>query len=312
MVLKILGAVLLFVLVFVISMFLCIVVTFRRPMRYLKVTWNEETGTIYRDLTYENDFGNKYDLYVPASLDSSRPQAVVLYIHGGGFTGGSKSSGEAWCKFLASKGYLAASMDYTVSNKEHTSDLNRMNGEIDACTTAIFEKCAELGLQVTQMATMGDSAGGCLAMLYAYSQRSDAAIPVKFVLQQTGPAHFEPTAWNEGADDAAQAAFAQMMTGKKINAGDVRNGTMQKLVDEISPAALVTDDTVPTLCAYGPNDHVVPVKLKFRLFEAFEENGVSYDYIEYPHSNHGMYSDLEKQKEYVAKVIEYCETYFDL
>lgn len=311
MVFEFFGAALLFALVFIISMLLCIVVTFRRPMRFLKADRNEKTGTVYRELTYKNDFQNTYDLYVPASLDSSRPQAVVLYIHGGGFTGGSKSSGEPWCKFLASKGYLAASMDYTVSNKEHTSDLNRMNSEIDACVTAIYEKCAELGLQVTQMATMGDSAGGCLAMLYAYSQRSDAVIPVRFVCQQTGPAHFEPIAWSKDADDAAQAAFAQMMTGKSVTAEDVHNGRMQRLVDEISPTAFVNKNTVPTLCAYGPNDHVVPVGLKFKLFEAFEKNGVPYDYIEYPHSNHGMYSDLDKQKEYVAKMIEYCETYFD-
>jgi dipeptidyl aminopeptidase/acylaminoacyl peptidase len=49
--------------------------------------------------------------------------------------------------------------------------------------------------------------------------------------------------------------------------------------------------------------------LKISLFEAFEANGVTYEYIEFPHSNHGMYSDLDKQQEYIEKSLDYCGRY---
>lgn len=312
MVLKITGSIFLFLIVFAMSILISIFWTFQKPAGLIKVTWDEQTGSIYQNLIYENEYSNCYDLYVPSNLDTSQEQALILYIHGGGFTGGSKSSGEAWCKYLASKGYITASMDYTVSNQNHVSDINRMNQEVNSCVDAIYKKCRELGFEINQMATTGESAGGCLAMLYAYSQPTDAAIPVKFVFQMTGPAHFDPFAWGSKEGDWESAAgFVTMMTGKEITAEMMESGEGQRYIDEISPASYVDEDTVPTLCAYGPKDKVVPVGIKFKLFEALERYGVTYDYIEYSHSNHGMYSDLNKHEEYIAKVLEYCEKYFE-
>ena len=67
-----------------------------------------------------------------------------------------------------------------------------MNNEIKNCVDAINEKCQELGYRVTGMATCGVSAGGTLAMNYAYTSGEYSAIPVKFVFQLVGPASFEP------------------------------------------------------------------------------------------------------------------------
>ncbi|MGN1142348.1 MAG: alpha/beta hydrolase [Oliverpabstia sp.] len=309
-ILKIAGCFVLFVIAFAGSFLGSVLHIASAPQKPLKVDWNEQTGKIYENLPYENEFDNCYDLYVPAGLDKEKDQALVLYIHGGGFTGGSKSSGKNWCRFLASNGYIAASVDYTVHNKEHASNVNRMNQEIESCVEAIQRKCQELGYCVTQMATTGESAGGCLAMLYAYSHPKNSAIPVKFVFQQTGPAHFDPDGWGGNGDSEHASAFLSMMTGVDITKEMVDNGEAEKYMEAISPAFLVDENTVPTLCAYGPKDKVVPPALKFKLFEAFEEYGVSYDYIEFPNSNHIMYSDPDKQEEYITKVMEYCDKYF--
>ena len=61
----------------------------------------------------------------------------------------------------------------------------------------------------------------------------------------------------------------------------------------------------------SPLVRLVPPVLKFKLIEAFEQYGVPYDHIEFPNSNHGMYSDLDKQREYITKVLEYCKTYLE-
>ena len=73
----------------------------------------------------------------------------------------------------------------------------------------------------------------------------------------------------------------------------------------------MNENSVPTLCAYGPKDGVVPPELKFKLLTALDQNHVAYDYIEYPNSNHGMYSDPEEHRLFVDKIMEYCKTYFD-
>lgn len=59
------------------------------------------------------------------------------------------------------------------------------------CINAIYEKTSELGYTIDKMATSGYSAGGHLALLYAYSRPDAAAIPVKLVFEEVGPADFD-------------------------------------------------------------------------------------------------------------------------
>lgn len=83
-----------------------------------------------------------------------------------------------------------------------------------------------------------------------------------------------------------------------------------KDIEKISPARLVSAKAPPVLCGYGLKDHLVPSHLKFKLTKAFDSYGVSYDYMEFPNSNHGMYGDLDILQSYIDKALEYCSLYF--
>lgn len=309
MVIKILGCILLFVIVFLGSAAITIVRTASAPHKLLDIRWDDTVGQKIENLPYFNEHGNKYDLYIPANLDKEQEQALILFIHGGGFTSGEKKSGDIWCKYFAAKGYITATMEYTVHNKEHTSNIHIMNHEVDACVTEIYSQCAKMGYQVTRMATTGESAGGCLAMLYAYSQPNTAAIPVKFVFQLTGPAHFNPVSWGHTEPESA-AAFLSLMSGETITKEMITSGSAEGCWKAISPACWITENSVPTLCGYGVHDKVVNPEIKNALFDEFEKNGVPYDYIEYPKSNHIMCHDLDKSQEYIDTALAYCRKYF--
>ena len=306
---KIIGYILLFAVVFIFSAMTTLKIKIGVPQKLLKVRWNDDVGKKYRDLEYPNQNGNRYDLYIPSDINKADDQALILFIHGGGFTGGSKASGDGWCKFLASNGYITASMDYTVHNKKHSSNINLMNEEITSCVRAIKKKCADMGINLTKMATTGESAGGCLAMLYAFSNGESSEIPVKFVFQLTGPAHFEPSAWGH-KDDITAAAFISTMSGKIVTADDIKRGDTDDIWKSISPAYLITESSVPLLCGYGPRDTIVPPHIKLPLFEALDRCQINYDYIEYPNSNHVMCHDLDKSQEYIDSALMYCKKYF--
>ena len=62
---------------------------------------------------------------------------------------------------------------------------------------------------------------------------------------------------------------------------------------------------------YGLIDHCVPTQLKYPLIDALKENGVPYDYVEFPKSNHGMYNDIDKLQEFINLSLEYGDKYFD-
>ena len=301
---KILIYVITFIVVFLISALIRIMLLGSAPERLIKVEWDESVGEIYSNLDYENDNGNQYDLYIPSGLDKLENQYLILFIHGGSFNSGSKEDGESWCKYYATKWYITASVDYTLQNQGKDASIYLMNEEIENAVTAIKQKTEELGYHIAGMAPCGVSAGGTLAMNLAYNGNS--AIPVKFVFQLAAPTYFAPSEWSllmkvDRLD--SEEKFCKMMTGKELEDYDTE-------IQNISPACIVIEDSVPSLIGYGLIDHCVPLSQKYYLIEVYDRDNVMYDYIEFPKSNHGMYNDLDKLQEFLDKSLEYARVYF--
>lgn len=310
---KIICYIVLFVVVFLLSALVTANYYGGLPQKMMQVEWNDMIGTVYTDLEYKNDNNNKYDLYIPNNLNKSKTQYLILFIHGGSFNSGAKEDGESFCKYYTDKGYITASLDYTLQTKGLDASLPLMNEEIKNCVDAILKKCNELGYTLGGMAPCGVSAGGTLAMNYSLMTGTESSIPIKFVFQLAAPADFEPSKWDllKKVDKIkSDAEFATLMTGQTITDEMMENGEYTQYIDEISPARLITDDTVPFLMGYGLKDHCVPRDLKFLLLDALKEHTVPYDYIAFPNSNHGMYSDLDKLEVFLNKSLEYCEKYF--
>ena len=301
---KILIYVITFIVVFLISALIRIMLLGSAPERLIKVEWDESVGEIYSNLDYENDNGNQYDLYIPSGLDKLENQYLILFIHGGSFNSGSKEDGESWCKYYATKWYITASVDYTLQNQGKDASIYLMNEEIENAVTAIKQKTEELGYHIAGMAPCGVSAGGTLAMNLAYNGNS--AIPVKFVFQLAAPTYFAPSEWSllMKVDRLnSEEEFYKMMTGKEFEDYDTE-------IQNISPTCIVNEDSVPSLIGYGLIDHCVPLSQKYYLMEAYDRDNVMYDYIEFPKSNHGMYNDLDKLQEFLDKSLEYAKAYF--
>ena len=301
---KILIYVITSIVVFLISALIRIMLLGSAPERLIKVEWDESVGEIYSNLDYENDNGNQYDLYIPSGLDKLENQYLILFIHGGSFNSGSKEDGESWCKYYATKWYITASVDYTLQNQGKDASIYLMNEEIENAVTAIKQKTEELGYHIAGMAPCGVSAGGTLAMNLAYNGNS--AIPVKFVFQLAAPTYFAPSEWSllikvDRLD--SEEKFCKMMTGKELEDYDTE-------IQNISPACIVNEDSVPSLIGYGLIDHCVPLSQKYYLIEVYDRDNVMYDYIEFPKSNHGMYNDLDKLQEVLDKSLEYARVYF--
>lgn len=71
-----------FVLVFLAAALARVYLLGSAPERLVKSLGQDLTGTVFRDQNYENENGNRYDLYIPAELDRMQDQNLILYIHG--------------------------------------------------------------------------------------------------------------------------------------------------------------------------------------------------------------------------------------
>lgn len=302
---KIIIYIVVFIIVFIISALIRIHLLGSAPMKLISVKWVDSVGTIYKDLDYENSNNNKYDLYVPTNLDKDKDQYLIVFIHGGSFNSGSKEDGDAWCKYFASKGYITATIDYTLQKSDKYAPISLMNEEIENAIKSIKEYTTNLGYNIVGMASSGVSAGGTLAMNLAYNGNS--VIPVKFVFQLAGPTYFIASDWkllkmvNKLTNDDE---FYSMMLG------NYDKDTLESAINSISPAMIINNNSVPSLVGYGLKDHCVSINQKNYLLDSFEKYNVEYDYIEFPKSNHGMYNDLDKMQLFIDKSLEYCQKYF--
>jgi acetyl esterase/lipase len=107
------------------------------------------------------------DLYLPAG-GGSHP--AMLYIHGGGFSRGSKAGyGNTWGPYLAERGYVVFAIDYRLSKPTQTTWPQALL-DCKAALQYLRGSAATLGIDPDRIGVGGDSAGATLAALLAVTQ----------------------------------------------------------------------------------------------------------------------------------------------
>ena len=286
--------------------------TYDPNAKALAYRWDDTVGKVYTDLRYGEAPANQFDLYVPTHA-SKESYGLVVYLHAGGFTSGDKAEDADILKRLCSMGYVAAGVNYTLFGEENPeASVYSQSMEVKQSIPAIKEAAERLGYRLDRMAMSGGSAGGCLALLYAYRDADTSPIPVKTVFEAVGPASFYHEDWKPYGLDKSPDAAAELfstMAGKKITPEMIAANDYEDEVRDISACLWVNENSVPTLCSYGKYDKICPFDSAKHLIRALEEHGVPHDYIEFPHSGHGLQNDNAQSLEYAEKMKEYLRTY---
>lgn len=111
--------------------------------------WDETIGKAYTDLPYGEGAANKFDLYVPADK-SQDAYGLVVYLHAGGFTGGDKAGDAEMLKWLCSKGYVAAGINYTLFTEENPdASVYSQSEEIKAAMPYVVAAAENWGISLT-------------------------------------------------------------------------------------------------------------------------------------------------------------------
>ena len=276
------------------------------------VQWSDAIGKVYTDLSYGDGAANKFDLYVPAD-NTKENYGLVVYLHAGGFTSGDKSGDVEMLKWLCSKGYVAAGINYTLFTEENPdASVYSQSEEIKAAMPYVVAEAEKLGYKLDRMAISGGSAGGCLALIYAYRDADTSPIPVKMVFEAVGPGSFRAEDWGiYGLDQSPEAAanLFSAMSGTMLTPEDITSGAYLEAVKPISADQWVTKNTVPSVLCYGTHDKVQPFAASKTLVAALEANGVDYQYFVAEHSGHGLQNDNKVYMEYLDTVVEYLDKY---
>lgn len=245
------------------------------------------------------------DVYLPEDAAARAENGCVIMIHGGSYSGGDKRDERARCHRLARNGYVVASINYTLYKQGGDYSVDTVLDEIGMAIAALRDMAAERGITLTAAATAGYSAGGHLAMLYAYTRADEAPLPIRFTATLAGPAAIRHDIWGDTA-----YRLAGRLTGVSVTPAMVESGEADRLAASVSPVTYINSESVPTLMAYGGKDKTVPIGNADALAAALKEAGVPYTDIRLPRSDHDMYRNPFKRMKYNRTLTEFCAEYF--
>ncbi len=266
-----------------------------------------ETYTMFSNIRYGNGPREVMDIYVP-DIAYDRPEnGCILFIHGGSWSNGDKREMASRCIEMAEKGYITATMNYTLYSESNASEftVDVMLDEIGMALDEITEFSAEKRLNITKAATSGFSSGGHISLLYSYTRAKESPIKLAFTANMVAPADLSYDVWGELCP-----VIVSGLSGKTVTSHMAKTGKADKIIASVSPVSYVNSKCIPSLFAYGGKDPVVSVKNYYSMKSAFEKTTARYDFFLYPNSIHTLLNDPDVHQRYHAKLLEYCKTYF--
>jgi acetyl esterase/lipase len=214
-----------------------------------------ERAEIVTDLPYiENGHQRqKLDLFVPKNGDGPLP--LIIWIHGGGWSGGSKDG--CPMAFYVTKGYVVASLNYRLS--QHAI----YPAQIDDCQAAIRwlrKNASKYKIDPDLVGVVGASAGGHLAALVgvagAGTKNKPDRVDVQCVVDVFGPTDFL-TIWSQSDPKTTAIKHNEPDSPEgKLFGGAIPEKT--ELASQASPVMHVTKDAPPFLILHGKKDRLVP------------------------------------------------------
>ncbi|HLX65048.1 MAG TPA: alpha/beta hydrolase [Planctomycetota bacterium] len=238
------------------------------------------------------DNSQKLDIFMPEK-PGDKPLPLLVWIHGGGWQGGSKNGPPALS--YTTDGYVTASVEYRFSQKAV------FPAQIQDCQAALRflrANAAKYHIDPDHVGVWGASAGGHLVALLGTSGgknafpkiggNDDQSDRVQAVCDWFGPADFTTVMSQAAEDKNAKNIFKfnspsdpySLLIGVPLNSDKAKT-------EAVSPVHFVSKDNPPFLIVHGTHDTLVPFAQSEELLAALKKEGVEALLQPMPNSGHG-------------------------
>lgn len=207
----------------------------------------------------------KLDLYYPAGPARTERPAVV-FIHGGGFTGGDKAEyrSASVSADLARAGYVVVSCNYVLGSKATPGVWPQNIADCRQAVRWVRAHAKELGVNPDRIAVAGGSAGGYLALMVGLSD------------DKTGPGG-DPAAKHSARVSAVIDMYG-VVNFSKHGQGDVVGATAAEQATYLPELQCDVKDPA-VLILHGTADTTVDIQQSADMAKALRSANISYEYV---------------------------------
>ena len=249
--------------------------------------------TIVPNITYlvANNYEAKLDIY--RRKDAGGPQPTLIWIHGGGWTGGSKETSIFQILPWLEMGWNAVNVEYRLAR------VSPAPAAVEDCLCALRFVAANAqtyGIDPARLVVSGGSAGGHLSLTTgmipesAGLDRECPGVPLPKVAAIVN--WYGITDVNDLLDGPNRKNYAVTWLGSLLD--------REAIARRVSPLTYVRPGLPPILTIHGDADPTVPYTHALRLQEALERAGVPHQLLTIPGGKHGNFSVEENLKAFAA------------
>ncbi len=259
-------------------------------------TWATHAANEYQitpNVTYltANNYEAKLDIY--QRRDTTGPQPTLIWIHGGGWVGGTKESALMSLVPWFEMGWNVVNVEYRLGR------VSLAPAAVEDCLCAlrwVAANAQKYNIDATQLVVSGDSAGGHLALTTgmipesAGLDRQCPGVPLPMVAAIIN--WYGITDVPDLLDGPNRKSYAVAWLSSMPDRVEIAK--------RVSPLTYVRPGIPPILTIHGDADPTVPYQHALRLQSALESAGVSHELVTIPGGKHGGFSPDERVRIYTA------------
>lgn len=209
-------------------------------------------------------------VFKPKGWKASDKRPAIVFFFGGGWMGGSPAQFQYHCRYLASRGMVAATAEYRVNRTHGTSPFECVK-DGKAAVRFLRASAAKLGIDPKRVAAGGGSAGGHVAA-------TTGVVP----------------GFEHGDEDKSISSRpdAMCLFNPVIDTGPKGYGysRLKERYKEISPVEHVTKDAPPTIIFKGTADTTTPIAGSRLFRDRMNKLGRRCELVEFEGMKHGFFN----------------------
>ncbi len=225
----------------------------------------------------------------PKEPKRNEKRTAIVWIHGGGWTGGITETFFPHARYFASRGAVGFCIHYRLVKADGSVTVGDCLADCKSAIRYIREHAAELGIDPNKVIVMGDSAGGhlasCLGTIEGFDSPTDnlktSAVPNAMVL------------YNPLSDFTSSIFINRIIGGAALDKKPTAESLIPtkeqiELAKKLSPLYNVRKNQPVTLILHGLDDTVISPSQSIAFAEAMKKAGNRCDLILLPQTKHAF------------------------